>query len=736
MSQDHNRKQSVVFFSDIVGYTRLMGKDEDHAFDLMKKNLEIHTEILGSYRGNIIKELGDGILATFETVPEALEASIEIHKRLQSIPDMQIRIGLHCGEIIFDHGDVFGDAVNLTARIQGIGVPSCILISEKAREQLPFKTDFNTQKLGMFRLKNVEHPVQLHAVTNPPCAIPKRSQILDNIHFQEKNPWKFWAVLSVSFILLTYLIYSILWNTSVWEKDKSVAILPFTNLSNNSEQEFFSEGLTADVITQVSKIGSIKVITKDAVEPFRGPDLPLDSIANTLGVSTILKGNIRWIGDKIRINVQLIDPSENKNLWAETYNREVSDIFEIQAEIASEIARVLNSNLSAAEKDQLNKAQTSSFDAYDLYLKGRELYSLYRKQTTLEAAELFKEAVRIDPEYALAYTGLANAYAQYLYFGEGDQWLDSSMEASAKALAIDPYLAEAFTAQGSAYYYKGQNEYAKISFEKALVLNPNLSTAMGNLATVYFISGDLAKSLKLQSKSATLNPTNHLPYQITGWIYRVLDQFNEAHNWIDQSIEIQKDPLSYEQKAFTYFEQNKIQEGIELANQVILVNNDTTSLGFVSAGTIHFFAGDFEKAAFYLEESLRKKPDYESDEYFISPVYLSYIYKTLGKTKEANVLLDKAISIRKETLEDFKEDFNLWLDLAQLEAVRGNINQSSAYLKEAFNRGFRDDFQLVNNPIFKNYLSHQPIRSLLSELQKKRMEMNQELQTSDLLRNK
>ncbi|HAZ26935.1 MAG TPA: hypothetical protein DCY95_22160, partial [Algoriphagus sp.] len=262
--------------------------------------------------------------------------------------------------------------------------------------------------------------------------------------------------------------------------------------------------------------------------------------------------------------MQLIDPSENKNLWAETYNREVSDIFEIQAEIASEIARVLNSNLSAAEKDQLNKAQTSSFDAYELYLKGRELYSLYRKQTTLEAAELFKEAVRIDPEYALAYTGLANAYAQYLYFGEGDQWLDSSMEASAKALAIDPYLAEAFTAQGSAYYYKGQNEYAKISFEKALVLNPNLSTAMGNLATVYFISGDLAKSLKLQSKSATLNPTNHLPYQITGWIYRVLDQFNEAHNWIDQSIEIQKDPLSYEQKAFTYFEQNKIQEGIEL----------------------------------------------------------------------------------------------------------------------------------------------------------------------------
>ncbi|MCS5489076.1 adenylate/guanylate cyclase domain-containing protein [Algoriphagus limi] len=736
MSLDYSRKQSVVFFSDIVGYTRLMGKDEDRAFALMRQNLQIHQEVLSNYRGRIIKELGDGILAVFETVPDALSASLEIQRQQSLIPDISIRIGLHIGDIIFDKGDVFGDAVNLTSRIQGIGVPNCLLISEQVKDLIPDNSQFHTSRLGPFRLKNVDHPVELFAVTNPPLAVPKRTEIIKNIQYQEKSPWKFWAVLGVTAFVLMYLIYSVFWNEAIWEKEKSVAILPFVNSSENPDQEFFSEGLTEDVISQVSKIGSIKVISEDAVQEFKNSNAPLDSIAKVLDVSTILKGSVQWMGDKIQINVQLIDPEENKNLWAETYNREATEIFKVQEDIATEIARVLNSSLSSEELSQLSKTQTSSFEAYELHLKGRELYSNYDKESVLEAIEYFKAALKEDPNYALAYASLADCYAQLNYFGEGDQWQDSSLEMSAKALAIDPYLAEGFKSQGNVYYYRGQNEYAKISFEKALVLNPNLSSAIGNLATVYFVSGNLTEALKLQKKSVSLNPTNFIPYQICGWIYRELDQFEEANEWFDRSFSLQKDPVTLEQKAFMEIENGNLSQALYFIDSLFIEKDDTTAIEYSTAGTIAFFAGDWNKAEEFLIKSIEKTPDFEQDEYFTAPILLTYIYKNENKTQEAKKLWNQANSVRISAMEQFGDDFNLYLDLAQLEAIEGNRMQAINYLFIAEAKGLRDDFYIINNPIFKNYLKEPKIISILEKIQQERIQANQELQSSDLERNR
>ncbi|NVJ87668.1 MAG: hypothetical protein HWE15_15300 [Algoriphagus sp.] len=736
MSLDYSRKQSVVFFSDIVGYTRLMGKDEDRAFALMRQNLQIHQDVLSNFRGQIIKELGDGILAIFETVPDALAASLEIQRQQSLIPDMSIRIGLHIGDIIFDKGDVFGDAVNLTSRIQGIGVPNCLLISEQIKDQIPAKSEFQTSRLGPFRLKNVDHPVELFAVTNPPLVVPKRTEIIKNIQFQEKNPWKFWAVLGASSLVLLYLIYSVFWNNAIWEKEKSVAILPFVNSSENPDQEFFSEGLTEDVITQVSKIGSIKVISEEAVSRFKNSTSPLDSIAKVLNVSTILKGSVQWMGDKIRINVQLIDPEDNKNLWAETYNREATEIFQVQEAIATEIARVLNSSLSAEELNQLSKTQTNSFEAYELHLKGRELYANYDKQSVLEAIEYFKAAIKKDPNYALAYASLADCYAQLNYFGEGDEWLDSSLEMSAKALEIDPYLAEGFKSQGNVYYYRGQNEYAKISFEKARVLNPNLSSAIGNLATVYFVSGNLTEALKLQKKSVSLNPTNFIPYQICGWIYRELDQFDEAYDWLDRSYSLQKDPVTIEQKAFIEIEKGNLTQALDYIDSLFIEKDDTTALDFSTAGNIAFFAGDWDTAERFLIKSMEKTPEFEQDEYFTSPILLAYIYSENKELQEAKSLTEKSMTVRESAMELFGDDFNLYLDLAQLEAIQGDRLQAVNYLIIAEEKGLRDDFYILNNPIFKNYLKDARILSILEKISQERIKANQELQSSDLQRNR
>lgn len=738
MSQDHNKKQSVVFFSDIVGYTRLMGKDEDRAFALMKKNSEVHTQILSKFRGQIIKELGDGILATFETVPEAIQASIEIQKQVQKMDDdVRIRIGLHCGEIIFDHGDVFGDAVNLTSRIQGIGIPSCLLISEKVQDLIPADSEFNTLKLGPFHLKNVEQAVQLYAVTNKPCSIPKRSEIIQNINYQEKTPWKFWTVLSITFILLAYLIYSIFWNQNIWEKEKSVAVLPFKNKLANSDQAFFAEGLTEDIISHVSKIGSIKVIDKLSVYEFENSTVPFDSIAQILDVTTLLLGEVTWTGDRIQISVQLVDPIDNKNLWMETYNREVQDIFKIQTEIASRIANILNSSLSTQEISQITKEQTTSFNAYQLFLEAKRLYDYYNKDSLYKSIAYYKEAIKIDPNYALAYSGLADSFSQMDYFGiTGGEWLDSALEYSQIALYKDTNLADAYKSRGIAYYYKGQFDNAQISFEKAIAYNPNLSQAIGNLATVNFMKGDLVGAIRNQLKSAQLRPNNFIPIQITGWIYRILGRNDLAINWLNESLKIQYDEVTVEQLAYALIAQGNEKEATSTIDLILNVNKDTTSTGYGMAGIISTHLRDLDQGISYLEKSMEMDSSWVEDKLNSTPIFLAYAYKIKGDIEQSKNLVELSLEIREKELTPDADDTSLFFDLAQLEAIKGNNTKSLQYLEKAFNFGFRDTFNVLNNPIFEDLKNSPQFLSLVNQMEKDIEEMNKKLSPSDLQRNK
>lgn len=738
MSQDHNKKQSVVFFSDIVGYTRLMGKDEDRAFALMKKNSEVHTQILSKFRGQIIKELGDGILATFETVPEAIQASIEIQKQVQKMDDdVRIRIGLHCGEIIFDHGDVFGDAVNLTSRIQGIGIPSCLLISEKVQDLIPADSEFNTLKLGPFHLKNVEQAVQLYAVTNKPCSIPKRSEIIQNINYQEKTPWKFWTVLSITFILLAYLIYSIFWNQNIWEKEKSVAVLPFKNKLANSDQAFFAEGLTEDIISHVSKIGSIKVIDKLSVYEFENSTVPFDSIAQILDVTTLLLGEVTWTGDRIQISVQLVDPIDNKNLWMETYNREVQDIFKIQTEIASRIANILNSSLSTQEISQITKEQTTSFNAYQLFLEAKRLYDYYNKDSLYKSIAYYKEVIKIDPNYALAYSGLADSFSQMDYFGiTGGEWLDSALEYSQIALYKDTNLADAYKSRGIAYYYKGQFDNAQISFEKAIAYNPNLSQAIGNLATVNFMKGDLVGAIRNQLKSAQLRPNNFIPIQITGWIYRILGRNDLAINWLNESLKIQYDEVTVEQLAYALIAQGNEKEATSTIDLILNVNKDTTSTGYGMAGIISTHLRDLDQSITYLEKSMEMDSSWVEDKLNSTPIFLAYAYKIKGNIEQSNDLVELSLKIREKELTPDADDTSLFFDLAQLEAIKGNKTKSLQYLEKAFNFGFRDTFNVLNNPIFEDLKNSPQFLSLVNQMEKDIEEMNKKLTSNDLQRNK
>ena len=725
MSLELKRKLSVVYFSDIVGYTRLMGRDEDAAFELMKKNLAVHSEIFGEYRGKIIKELGDGILAVFETVPEALSAALEIQKYCKKTGEYELRIGMHSGEVIFDHGDVFGDAVNLASRIQSVGIPSSILISDKVVQNIPADLEFPVIKLGGFSLKNIEHEIDLYALANPPLVIPKRNEVLQNIKFQDRNLWKYWVGISAAFILVSYLIFSIFGDNRNWDdREKSVAVLPFENLSENADQDFFSDGLTSDVISQISKVNSLKVISKDAVREYKKERPSLKEIAETLNVSTILIGSVQWDEEKIRIKVKLIDVSMNKDLWEESFDRDSKDIFLVQTEIAREIAKALDANLSVEEQNQIGKAQTSSFSAYEMYLKGREYYYQYDSATNLMAAETFKKAISIDPDYAMAYTGLADAYSQMNYFGWGKDWLDSSLEASSKALEIDPFLSEGYSSMGAAYYYKGRKDLSQVAFEKALVLNPNLSSEIGNLATVYFSNGQLDKSLRLQLKSASINPKNYIPFQIAGWIYRILGNQIEARKWMDQSLSIQKDPVTYEQYAYSYLSESLTDEALKLLPKIFFSGTEQGSRHFEAAGLISFYSKNQILAKENLQQSLDRNESYDSDPYFPVPLFLAALLENKVEAKE---LTEIAIKTRIEAIEDGDKDYNLPLYMAMGYMIKYQETEAINSLKLAYDLGWRDYFMVENNLVFDSIRKNPEYQKLMATIRKDINQINQNL---------
>lgn len=733
MSLELNRKLSVVYFSDIVGYTRLMGRNEDAAFELMKKNLAAHSEIFGKHRGKIIKELGDGILAVFETVPEALSAALEIQRYCKESGEFELRIGMHRGEVIFDHGDVFGDAVNLASRIQSVGTPSSILISEKVFQTIPIDHDFPVVKLGGFSLKNVEHEIDLYALTNPPLAVPKRNEILNNIKYQQNNSWKFWVGLSVVFVLLTLLIYSVFWSDNTWEKDKSVAVLPFINLNGNPELDYFTDGLTENLIGQISKINSIKTISYSTMDDFKNQNQSLDSIAEALEVTTILKGTVEKLNLGYRFKLQLVDVKENKNIWTDEYTREGTDITQLQNDVAREIANILNAKLTAEESIQIGKGETTNVEAYDLLFKSKKLYNegFGDPQKFIEAVELLKRAIILDPNYALAYTLLAKTYFQIAYDDPNGPWYNLSLDMSSKALELEPKLSEGYSARGIVYYDLGQYTKAKNTLETALSFYPNLSDAIGNLATIEFAQGNLYEALSLQMKSSNLGPNNYLPYQNMGWINKILGKYQEAHFWFEKSLEQNQNSDTYELNAFTYIQEGKIDSALIEAQKVLKMKTpDYKVLGF-----IYFYAQDFELAFNYLQKEMESL-GLEYPKYTSVPIAYSYLLKQKGNVQLSNTILNEIIQVKIEAISLGFEDYYLPLDLATAYAILDQPEESLKYLQIAYERGWRDYFFTEYNEAFDTLKEDPRYQKILSQIQQDILEVNQKLASSSLERDK
>ena len=533
-----SRQLAAIMFTDIVGYTALMGKDEQKAFELLDRNRQIQKPIIEHYNGRWIKELGDGVMASFNTVSDAVNAAIKIQQTCNASKQFQLRIGIHLGEVVFENGDVFGDGVNIASRIQAIANPGSIYISETVHNSISNKREFQTKFVKKEKLKNVKEPVKIYQV------------VADNVvTAHQRIAQKFKLKRNVLFLVITILIilvatYFFKGGFGIQKNDNpairqemlsnSIAVLPFENMPADSSQEYFSDGLTDALITELAQVPGLTVISMNSVLQLKGKPINPVEIGNQFNVRYILQTRMQHSGNTLRITPNLIETRNGEVVWAYKFDSEIKDLFAIQDDISRNIMDSLKIAIDN-ENPILGYQPTKNLDAYEYYLRG---YYLYRKAAASNrplidsAIELFEKAVSLDPKFALAYAAIGKAYTTLFFIFNADSKFETkAYVAIEKALSLDPKLADAYVAKGNLSWTLPNgfpHEKAIKELKHAISLNPNLVEAHESLGSIYFHIGLLDEALYELRLGLTLDPGSRFARPRVARVHWYQQKFDSA----------------------------------------------------------------------------------------------------------------------------------------------------------------------------------------------------------------
>ncbi|MBB3915391.1 adenylate/guanylate cyclase domain-containing protein [Rhizobium fabae] len=495
------RRLSAILAADVVGYSRLMGIDESGTLQALNRHrCELVDIRISDYKGRIVKLTGDGILAEFQSVVNAVACAAEIQRsmsaRNENVPKderVEFRIGINLGDVVVENGDIFGDGVNLAARLERIAPPGGIAVSASVRDQVGSRLNLGFEFIGEHSLKNIRQPVQVYTVTFVP---PTSARLVA----QNRNTC-------------------------------FIAVLPFTNMSGDADQDYFSDGITEDIITDLSKISSLHVVPRNTIFTYKGTSVKVKPLAQELGVRYVLEGSVRIVGKRVRISGQLIDTANGDHLWAERYDRDMTDIFAIQDEITHAIVGQLKVRLLPEEKKAIANEPTANVEAYTYYLRGRQLSHTWTKSYLQLARRMFYKAVELDPDYARAYAGIADCDAAIRDWSPDDVPLRRILDMSARALELDPDLPEAHASRGLALHQSGQDDKAIAAFERALALDPNLYEANFHYARFFFMRGNFADAVQYFTRAADIRPDDYVSPIHLMTAYRSLGRMVDTENW-------------------------------------------------------------------------------------------------------------------------------------------------------------------------------------------------------------
>ena len=539
------RRLAAIMFTDIVGYTALMGSDEDRAFDMLARNHVIHETLIKKHNGTLIKEVGDGTLASFPLASNAVRCAMDIQKEAKS-QQIPLKIGIHEGEMVMAGDDVLGDGVNVASRLQEASKEGCITISGKVYSDIRNKAGIRTRYIGLRNLKNIDDRVKVYEVL---CEeeVEEEKSARDQRSGQSSNRMPYYIIAGLVIVIAAILIWQI--NPSeettppvieaLADKEISIAVLPFDNLSGDPDQDVMCDGLTEEIIHYLSAIKEFdKVISRSSVMTLKDSDKTIPEIASRLDVNFILEGSYRQSRDRLRITAQLIDATKDSHLWTEIYERPVGDIFDIQSDIAKKIAHNLKVELSTSENAKITKKPTDNFEAYNLYLRGRFFWHRRTEEDLNKSIHYFKKSLELDSTYALAYAGLADAYFIMAFWGwyPRNEGFTEGKELALKALSINNDISEAHaTLGGITAWYEWNWEEAEKEIKTAITLNPNNATAiqyyselLDNLGKDKEARDQINQALKLNPNSYAMNDLSAMYYYHNAEYQKSIEESNKA----------------------------------------------------------------------------------------------------------------------------------------------------------------------------------------------------------------
>ena len=501
---------------------------------------------------------------------------------------------------------------------------------------------------------------------------------------------------------------------SIAFESNSIAVLPFLNLSDSKEDEYFSDGVTEDILTQLSKIEKLKVVARTSVMKYKKTTKTSGEIGKELGVETILIGSVRRAGNNVRISCQLINTIKDKEIWAEYYDRELKDIFMIQSDVASRIAGALKTELSSAQKEKLKWDPTKNVNAYGFYLEGREHYNRYKKDENEKAIDLFRKAVNLDKNYALAYTGLADAFAQKAgVFGYSEAYFDSSIMMSTKAIELNKGLSEAYKSLGVVAAYGGKLRSALDYYTKALDLNPNYGPAVNNISTIYWWLGKFDEGYPWAVKSVQIDPARASGYGTLGLIYLGLARDSAAEKWILTSLDLQPNSMRAVDLIKGYMAQQNYEKARNLIKTLLKENPEDVHILETSA-EVELNAGNYERARAIYDSVYKNNPDKRN----YSPNYAWLLYKNNEKKASASIFRNVKKDAE-ETIKNGNEDFNAPYILAEINAVMGNKEEALKWLQAAIDSGWRFYRISLIDPLFENIRNEDKFREMMADLKDK-----------------
>jgi adenylate cyclase len=562
------RKLAAILSADVKGYSRLMGEDEEATIRTLTAYRAVMSTRIQQQRGRVVDSPGDNLLAEFASVVDAVRCAVAIQRELQTrnaaLPAqrrMEFRIGLNLGDVVVEGERLYGDGVNIAARIEGLAEPGGLCISGTVYDQIETKLPLTYDYLGEQTVKNIAKPVRVWRVLidDAAAAVAEQTGLRPHDSPQEghapqrlvRAASRTWVVVVIAGVVLLvggsvtvrYFIRPPL-NTqsSVLSSqaapaalplpDKpSIVVLPFVNMSEDPKQDYFSDGMTEDLTTALSQLSSLFVIARNSAFTYKGKAVKVQDVGKELGVQYVLEGSVRRANDQVRITAQLVDAPTGSHIWAERYDRPLRDIFALQDEIVQKIVTTLKLQLTVREQGYLVRKHTENLEAYDYLLRGMESYNRSTKEANAQARQLLEKAIELDPQYAEAYARLSWIRTRewnYLWV-QDPQTLEQALALAQKAVALDDALPGAYAALGYVSLYRRQHEQAMVAARRAIALGPNEAEGPALLGLILNFAGRPEDAIGLIQQAIRLNP--RYPYNyltMLGMAYGLARRYEEA----------------------------------------------------------------------------------------------------------------------------------------------------------------------------------------------------------------